>query len=599
MQARINNTSAYSVWARFGYKKAGEAEWHYPGGGKGWIYLTGHGWDTLLLDEPSAGEWSDLEAISITVGAYYNKGDIYIDWVRGLVRGPKTLHVPSEFATIQSAIDAAINGDTVLIASGTYTGHGNEDIQIYGKKILITSESGAESTVIDVQGDDIDAFYLVDYGEDSTTIIDGLTIRRAWRGLNLQNSSPKLTNLRIYDCALYGIYTESPATPILNNCTIVNSSTGILISEGYRETRIENCDINDNKSRGIDIFSGRLILSHSNIIENNYGVHSMASGYEENGCLIDGCVFDGNNTGVWGFADVTNSTFRNGINGIGGNPTIAGYCYRVSNSVFEYITGSAVIAAGISTISNCIFQNNTGAIASIGGGEDPTIATFSDCDMLNNSGGVNASGYENRLEMTGCLYAGNGAPVSFNVGYSNGGLVIRSCTFAGNMMGAISVSTIDAPVNIDRTIIAFNGGYGLDYNDYEGTVSPISCSDVYMNDQNYVHIPDQTGINDNISADPLFCDAITGDYTLLDISPCSSDSNICGLVGKYDIGCYSPFDLVSSVDSLAFFEEVADVIIMVLEPVVITTSDASPVEFTVGAGSAWLQLSPETATTPQ
>ena len=55
------------------------------------------------------------------------------------------LKVPIQFPTIQDAINAAVNGDTVLVDDGTYV----ENIDFIGKAITVTSVNGAEATVID------------------------------------------------------------------------------------------------------------------------------------------------------------------------------------------------------------------------------------------------------------------------------------------------------------------------------------------------------------------------------------------------------------------------------------------------------------------
>jgi serine protease len=57
-----------------------------------------------------------------------------------------TIRVPSDRATIQAGINAAANGDTVLIAPGTYS----ENINFSGKAITVTSEQGPQVTIIDV-----------------------------------------------------------------------------------------------------------------------------------------------------------------------------------------------------------------------------------------------------------------------------------------------------------------------------------------------------------------------------------------------------------------------------------------------------------------
>src|SRR6267142_5555878 len=82
-----------------------------------------------------------------------------------------TIHVPGDQPTIQQAINAAANGDTVLVAPGTY----NENINFFGKAITLKSSEGAAVTTILGTGTGSVVRFATAEGADSK--IEGLTIR--------------------------------------------------------------------------------------------------------------------------------------------------------------------------------------------------------------------------------------------------------------------------------------------------------------------------------------------------------------------------------------------------------------------------------------
>ena len=51
-------------------------------------------------------------------------------------------HVPGDYPTIQEGIDAAVDGDEVVVADGTWTGVGNTNLDFGGRLITVRSDSG-------------------------------------------------------------------------------------------------------------------------------------------------------------------------------------------------------------------------------------------------------------------------------------------------------------------------------------------------------------------------------------------------------------------------------------------------------------------------
>lgn len=101
--------------------------------------------------------------------------------------------VPGDFASLQTAIDAAAAGDSILVAAGTY----RECIAFRGRPLLLLSRSGAAQTVIDGSG--CGTVVSFDQGEDVDSVLDGFTITGGSHptdagGVHIVRSSPTLRN---------------------------------------------------------------------------------------------------------------------------------------------------------------------------------------------------------------------------------------------------------------------------------------------------------------------------------------------------------------------------------------------------------------------
>jgi len=170
-------------------------------------------------------------------------------------------YVPAEYSTIQAGIDAAVGGDTVLVADGIYTGDGNRDLDFWGKAILVASENGPEATIIDCAGSEQDPHRGLCFhtGEDSSSIVRGFTIRNGWSPSGSaihcrDNSSPTiLNNIMTGNTATYGsggaIYCWYSSPRIEGNTISANAtaySDGGAIACWYSSPILDYNTISDN-----------------------------------------------------------------------------------------------------------------------------------------------------------------------------------------------------------------------------------------------------------------------------------------------------------------------------------------------------------------
>ena len=94
--------------------------------------------------------YRDLNAVPVVADA--NEGTCY----SFTTVTPVVVRVPDDYETIQAGINVACEGDTVLVAPGTYTGQHNRDIDFLGKNLVLLSEGGPEVTIVDCQATESD-----------------------------------------------------------------------------------------------------------------------------------------------------------------------------------------------------------------------------------------------------------------------------------------------------------------------------------------------------------------------------------------------------------------------------------------------------------
>ncbi|MDG2200900.1 MAG: M12 family metallo-peptidase [Phycisphaerales bacterium] len=141
------------------------------------------------------------------------------------------LIVPTDYPTIQLAIDAAGSGDEIIVAPGIYRDVGEAVANVSGKSIWLHSSDGPDVTFID--GELQRACLELLGEEDQSTVVQGFTIVRGYApaggGVRV-NGTPVILDCVIRDNYgqnfTAGMMCTGPFGPILSNVEFCHNTVG-------------------------------------------------------------------------------------------------------------------------------------------------------------------------------------------------------------------------------------------------------------------------------------------------------------------------------------------------------------------------------------
>ncbi len=312
--------------------------------------------------------------------------------------GAAILHVPKDFPTIQAAVDAAENGDTVLVAPGHYP----ENLAVLGKSLSLVSSDGPKQTTIDGGG----SGPVVTIDQSESALLEGFTITNG-------NS----------DLGGGGVRCIVSTVTIRGNVITENfaSRGGGIHSIGSTTTVVDN-ELSNNLGSGFWSAGGAIfcqageVEATSNVVENN----------RCQGFLSGGGAF-GNRDG--GFFVATRNLFHgNSTDGVGG--AVSAYDDFVLHE--NQFIGNSSLGEG-------------GAIVLLGG--HPIAISITGNLFVGNSAGA----------FGGAIYGGG----DINTNISENTFVLNEQGF-GPSSGAIHMNTESSSQLITSNVVAYTGsGWGI------------------------------------------------------------------------------------------------------------------------------------------
>jgi hypothetical protein len=293
-----------------------------------------------------------------------------------------TIRVPADEPTIQHGINAAAQGDTVLVAPGTYTGPTNKNLEFYGVERVLRSEAGPAQTIIDCQ--QAGSGFFIHEVETSDCRIEGFTIQNASDcGVRCEGQpggvpvSPTFVNCTIRENASFGVYSWYGNLTMIDCRIIDNDGSGMFCTDWDNTLSLERCTFRGNTISGL--------------VTLNVWVTAQDCVFEANSNSVGGGVVWGGGgprpRGASAAGDLSVFSrclfLNNVVTGVGGGMSIGGFqsialndCIFIGNRAAK--GGAIGIQGGGPTMRRCTLYDNS---APLGGGL--YFDDFSGADIFN------------------------------------------------------------------------------------------------------------------------------------------------------------------------------------------------------------------------
>jgi PGF-CTERM protein len=249
-----------------------------------------------------AGVDTDGDGLGDTLIPYNSSGNIQNGGdYHPLVIPGVAIYVPDNYTTIQSAVDNASGGDTIIVRDGTYT----ENVDV-DKRLTIRSENGSDSTIVSAANSSHNVFKVTaDYVTISGFTVTGATKDLDISGIYLSDADYcDISNIKASNNGAGIFLFNSSNNTIKNNAVNSNEWTGIYVEFSSNNTIASNIASTNGEGICLGRFTSSNIVTNNTASNNHDGIRLYSSG---NNKLTNNNASN-NNCGIYLFHS-SNNTF--------------------------------------------------------------------------------------------------------------------------------------------------------------------------------------------------------------------------------------------------------------------------------------------------